>query len=48
MLKNEEPRKKDFFNLNNINEISIIPKAIKDNFIEGEKIKKIPVTYNIG
>ena len=48
MLKNEEPRKGFFFNLNKIREISIIPNAIKDNFKEGERKKKIPVTYKIG
>ena len=46
--KNEEPRKGSFFNLNKIKELSIIPNAIKDNCKEGDKKKKIPLTYKIG
>ena len=48
MLKNEDPRKGTFFNLNKIKEINNIPNAIRDNFKEGEKKKKIPLTYKIG
>ena len=48
ILMNEEPRKGNFFNLNKIKEMRIIPKAINVNFKEGEKNKKMPLTYNIG
>ena len=40
ILMNEELRKGNFFNLNKIKEMRIIPKAINVNFKEGEKKRK--------